>query len=129
MNKFSVKSQENIDQCDKVLQDIFNDALQVIDISIICGHRGKAEQNKAYLSGNSKSQYPDSKHNKQPSIAVDAIPYPTGYSSVKHFYVLNGIVQTLAKQKNVLIRWGGDWDMDNDFADNNFNDLAHWELI
>jgi peptidoglycan L-alanyl-D-glutamate endopeptidase CwlK len=26
------------------------------------------------------------------------------------------------------IRWGGDWDMDNDLSDNTFNDLVHFEL-
>jgi peptidoglycan L-alanyl-D-glutamate endopeptidase CwlK len=27
------------------------------------------------------------------------------------------------------IRWGGDWDGDQDFRDQTFDDLAHFELI
>jgi hypothetical protein len=27
------------------------------------------------------------------------------------------------------IRWGGDWDRDNDFSDQKLNDLCHFELI
>jgi hypothetical protein len=26
------------------------------------------------------------------------------------------------------LRWGGDWDSDKDFSDQNFDDLVHWEL-
>ena len=29
----------------------------------------------------------------------------------------------------VAIRWGGDWDKDNELKDNGFDDLMHFELI
>ena len=27
------------------------------------------------------------------------------------------------------VRWGGDWNMDNNFKDQKFNDLPHFELV
>jgi len=37
-------------------------------------------------------------------------------------------VMGVAKQMNLPIRWGGDWDMDNDLDDSNFLDLVHFEI-
>jgi hypothetical protein len=28
----------------------------------------------------------------------------------------------------IKIRWGGDWDMDTETKDNNFDDLVHFEI-
>ena len=39
-----------------------------------------------------------------------------------------GLVTGLAKQKGIPLRWGGDWDGDNNFKDNRFDDLVHFEL-
>lgn len=100
-----------------------------MNITIVCGYRSPREQEDAFLRGASKLRWPDSKHNDYPAKAVDAVPYPTLYESRPHFYMLNGVLQTLAKQMGVKLRWGGDWDGDNEFSDQTFDDLAHWELI
>jgi hypothetical protein len=47
------------------------------DCTILCGHRGKAEQDKAYfVDHTSKKQWPESAHNTLPSDAVDGAFYP-----------------------------------------------------
>ena len=51
------------------------------------------------------------------------------YRSTKHFYFLAGIIKAIANKRNIKIRWGGDWDDDNDFKDQHFNDLGHFELV
>ena len=42
--------------------------------------------------------------------------------------VSKAAVMGVAKQMNLPIRWGGDWDMDNDLDDSNFLDLVHFEI-
>ena len=49
---------------------------QEMDFAIVCGHRGKAEQNKAFAAGRSKVKYPLSKHNSLPAKAYDRVPFP-----------------------------------------------------
>ena len=55
-------------------------------------------------------------------------PYPVAYENFLKWYVLAGVVHVAAKDLGVEIRWGGDWDSDFDMTDQQFNDLAHYEL-
>lgn len=118
---FSERSKKNLETCDPKLQTIFNEVIKYLDITIICGNRGEDEQNKAFEAGNSKLRYPDSKHNKEPSLAVDVAIYPIDYSNIRSFYYLAGNVQAVADRLYIPIRWGGSW--------KNFPDYDHWELI
>ncbi len=45
------------------------------------------------------------------------------------FFFMAGRAMEVASRLNIEIRWGGDWDSDNDFFDQSFNDLAHIELM
>ena len=76
MPNFNQRSIDNLKTCDFLLQNLFNEVIQRIDCSVICGHRGKEEQNEAFDKKASKVRYPDSKHNSFPSMAVDVYPYP-----------------------------------------------------
>ena len=40
-----------------------------------------------------------------------------------------GLVLGIAAVFGIKIRWGGDWDSDNDLNDQKFMDLAHFEEI
>ncbi len=120
------------------------------DFSIKDGVRGEKAQAKAFESGNSKVQYPDSKHNKVPSQAIHFRPYPVRWpqpiefseskivikkkmkiysKQLGRFYQLAGFVQAVATDLNIQIRWGGDWNRDGDIMDQNFDDLSHWEVV
>lgn len=135
MNKYSEKSRSLLGQCDIDLQVIFNEVIKYFDNSIICGHRGEKEQNSAYYKGLSKLIYPGSKHNKQPSKAVDSVPYPINWNDINRMRYYAGFVVAIAsilKSQGKIchsIRWGGDWDMDTETNDQRFNDLPHFELI
>ena len=74
-NKFSTSSRRRLDECHPDLQRLMEHVLIWQDITILCGHRGKEEQDKAFFSGYSKLRYPHSKHNTSPSVAVDVQPY------------------------------------------------------
>ena len=129
MFKYSTYSQVNLASCDIRLQRIFNKAIEIVDISIVYGHRGFETQEVLFSQGLSKKRGGESKHNLTPSLAIDAAMYPIDTRALNSFYYLAGIVKAIAALDNVKIRWGGDWDMDNCFTDQTFNDLYHYELI
>lgn len=129
MNTYSRLSEERLSTCHFDLRRIFREALQVMDHSILCGHRGNEEQDRAFDEGNSKLQWPESKHNRSPSMAVDAMPYPIDWNDVERSFYFAGIVKGIAHCLGIPIRWGGDWNGDNRFRDERFRDLAHYELI
>jgi peptidoglycan L-alanyl-D-glutamate endopeptidase CwlK len=131
MPKFGKNSRNNLAQCHAVLQVICWMAIEVVDFSVVKGHRGKEEQDKAHDEGKSKLKWPESKHNHFPSLAFDAIPYPAGYKATKaEFFHMAGIIIGIAASLNGWqIRWGGNWDMDSDLNDQTFNDWCHFELI
>lgn len=131
MPRYSKSSLEKLEMCHPDLRLLFNRVIQIIDCSIIEGHRNEAEQNKAYTDGKSKLKYPDSKHNKVPSMAIDVVPYPIDWNDRERFYLLAGIVYSVSESLNIKIRWGGDWKRTilSGERTNSFDDLPHWELI
>ena len=128
MPSFSDTSKKRLSTCDKKLQTLFNEVVKHFDCSVLCGHRGEEEQNKAYKAGNSQKQFPHGKHNKLQSNAVDVAPYPLDWDDRERFQYFAGFVLGTAKQLNINIRYGGDWDGDNDLKDNDFDDLVHFEI-
>ena len=119
MYKFSNKSQMNLLECDVRLQKLFLRVIKGYDCSVICGYRGKEEQDKAFSEGKSKLQYPFSKHNKQPSLAVDVVPFPIDWNDIQRFKEFGAFVKGVALGLGIEVVWGGDWKM---------IDMPHWEL-
>ena len=128
MARFGNKSKKHLKTCDERLQTLFSEVVKVFDCSILVGHRGEEDQNKAYADGNSQVKWPKGKHNKKPSSAVDVAPYPIDWEDRERFSYFAGFVKGVAYRLNIPLRWGGDWDGDNDLSDNNFDDLVHFEL-
>jgi peptidoglycan L-alanyl-D-glutamate endopeptidase CwlK len=128
MPHFSERSMKKLETCDPSLQTLFNEVIKNFDCTVLCGHRGEEEQNEAYHSRRSKKPWPQSKHNKLPSDAVDVAPYPINWNDEERFYYFAGYVQGVASQMGIKIRFGGDWDSDTEVDDQDFNDLPHFEL-
>ena len=128
MPKFSKKSLSKLETCDKRLQDLFLRVVKKFDCTILEGHRSKDRQNKLFDEGKSKLKYPKGKHNSLPSKAVDVAPYPIDWNDRERFTYFSGYVLGIAYQMGLKIRWGGDWDMDTQVKDNNFDDLPHFEI-
>ena len=128
MPRFSKKSLSKLETCDKRLQDLFLRVVKKFDCTIIEGHRSKDRQNKLFDEGKSKLKYPKGKHNATPSKAVDVAPYPIDWNDRERFTYFAGYVLGIAYQMGLKIRWGGDWDMDTQVKDNNFDDLPHFEI-
>ena len=131
MPKFGQTSKENLSTCHEDLQELFNEVIKHWDCSVVEGYRNEERQTKAYKSGNSKVRYPNGKHNRIPSNAVDVVPYVLGKGIVwdeRECLSFGGFVLGIASQLGICIRWGGDWDGDKDVNDQSFNDLVHFEI-
>jgi len=103
-----------------------------MDVTILCGHRGKAAQEKAFADGTSKAKWDKSKHNGIPSDAVDAMPCPIEWPQdtdtrreyvrkMGRIYFMAGVVLAVAFALKVPMRWGGHF--------KSFFDGPHFERI
>jgi|TARA_R110002050_G_scaffold61083_1_gene135214 peptidoglycan L-alanyl-D-glutamate endopeptidase CwlK len=128
MPRFSKRSKNRLSTCDKRLQNIFNEVIKHVDCSILEGHRGAKRQNKFYNEGKSKVKFPDGRHNRNPSKAVDVTPYPVDWKDRERQTLFAGFVLGIARGMGIHLRWGGDWDQDFHVMDNRFDDFPHFEV-
>lgn len=132
MPVFSKTSRERLETCDPRLIQVMERAIQRIDFSVSCGHRGRAEQDAAVRNGYSKTPWPKSSHNSTPSRAVDILPSPFKNEYWKQRQVWANqarIVLDCATDLGVKIRWGGDWNQDGEWLSERFFDGPHFELL
>lgn len=98
------------------------------DCTILCGYRGKEDQDEAVRTGKSKRPWPTSKHNRQPSPAVDVAPYPVDWNDTARFARFIGRVEAVAEDLGYEVVWGADWDRDGYTKDESFIDMPHLEV-
>ena len=138
---YGAGSRRRLDTCDPKLMRVFYKAIEFRNITIIKGYRPPEEQFEIFKIG--RKETPEgwivvdehavrtncdgykvlSQHNYYPSRAIDAALW---YNELPHvrwdrredFVRLDELVQTIAKQLGVNLRWGGEW-----------GDLDHWELV
>ncbi len=148
MPKFGTKSLNELSTADPRLQNLFRVVIQHIDCSILFGSRSPELQFTLFKKGRQlnpvgewviidKSKvvtYKDgfnkkSKHNHNPSKAVDAVSYPIDWKDTDQAYYFAGIVKGIAYMMGINIRWGGDFNRNNQVQDESFRDLFHFEII
>ena len=142
MPKFGKSSRAHRDTCDPRLQRILDRVIRIMDCKVVWGHRGREAQDKAFADKFSTKRWPNSKHNKLPSPAMDVIPYPDDWDDRERFTMLAGMMLATADQiaredaraagltaPTWTLRWGGDWDRDTQVNDNKWDDLAHYEIV
>jgi|TARA_R110002110_G_C13283402_1_gene702730 peptidoglycan L-alanyl-D-glutamate endopeptidase CwlK len=129
MPRFGKSSKKRLLTCDKRLQDVFNEVIKYVDCSVLEGHRGEERQNKLKEEGKSKVSYPKGRHNASPSRAVDVVPYPVDWKARERFHLFSGFVLGVASGLGITLRWGGDWNMNFEVDDNQFDDFPHFELV
>lgn len=126
---YSAASRSRLVTCDPRLIGVFERVIEIVDCTIIEGHRDEARQNEMFRTGKSQIRWPDGKHNPLPSLAIDAAPYPIDWKDRERATLFAGVVLGVASQIGVTLRWGGDWDSDFQVNDNNFDDLWHFEIM
>lgn len=132
MPHFSKRSNDKLETCHEDIARVMRTVIQWYDFSIICGIRLEEEQNEAYQKGYSKLQYPDSTHNAIPpekSKGIDVAPYPIDWNDKRRFDILAGRIMMAADLLDIKLRWGGDWDSDDDLKDQAFHDVGHFETL
>jgi peptidoglycan L-alanyl-D-glutamate endopeptidase CwlK len=131
MPAFSRKSSANLAECHPDLQRLFAEVIKVADCSVICGARGKADQDEAVRTGKSRAKWPKSYHNvdgvkRKTSHAADVVPYPLDWNDLAAFRALAAKVKAIAAEMHAdgrmkhAIEWGGDW---------KFVDMPHYQII
>ena len=124
MPKFGKRSKERLRGIDARLVSVLNELVKIMDVTIIEGLRSEQRQEKLLKEGSTKTKF--SKHIT--GKAVDLAPYPIDWNDRDRFHYFAGYVIGIASSMGIKIRWGGDWDMDTQTKDNNFDDLPHFEL-
>lgn len=140
MPLLSATSRQRLLTCDSRLRDVLLSAIQVVDFTVMVGHRNKEDQDRAVAEGKSQKPWPTGNHNSMPSRAVDIAPVYYDSSKMQidwkdliAFGRIMGVVQCIAHQKNIRLRFGLDWDgdfrsVDRD-PDESFLDAPHIELV
>ena len=122
--------------------------IQRYDISILDGKRTEEKQKENVRKGYSKTL--NSKHVyplNGPSLAFDFAPYPIEYPKLgifnrllwkmvkkyakdwARFAYMAGYIVGMAEERGMKLRWGGNWNDDEqlNFEEQNFDDLGHLE--
>ena len=123
MPHFSAASLAKLATCHHKLQKLARAVIEDIDIVVICGHRTKVEQDKAFETGHSKLQFPESRHNSYPSEAIDIGPIVNSlipWDDHQIWDKLRDIVFAKAKELGIEVEWGGLFP--------HLVDRPHWQL-
>lgn len=119
----SAASCRKLATCDPRLVEIVTEVARYLPAVVVCGHRGQAEQELAVQRGASRVHWPESRHNTEPSLAVDLAPRGEAgeidWSDRQAFAVLAGAMLFAARQRGVALEWGGEWA---------FPDLPHFQI-
>ena len=127
MARFGKRSRSRLKGVNPKLVNVLNEAIKLMDLTILEGLRSVERQKELVASGASKTM--KSKHLK--GMAVDVTPYPVDFDSAKginrHYYMA-GMLRGIAHMMKISVRSGADWDSDGEIKDQKFNDLVHLEL-
>ena len=153
MGHYATNSMSLLETADKDLQILFKIVVVKFDNIITSAHRTSERQFELFQQGRTliggvwivtdQSKVVTtvdgitklSKHNADPSEAVDAVPYPWNPNDTRRIHLFAGYVIGVAemlKQEGQMLyslRWGGDWDGDTEVEDEIFKDLCHFEII
>jgi peptidoglycan L-alanyl-D-glutamate endopeptidase CwlK len=122
-----------LESCHVELQKIVEAARDKCLFFVVCGHRNQADQERAFREGKTKLQWPHSKHNGSPSLAIDLAPCneagKINWDDIGAFKTLAFHMLAEASRQGVRLRWGGDWNMNGKTSDEKFVDMPHFELV
>lgn len=128
MPYFVKRSMDRLNTCDGRLQSLFVRVVKDIDCTIICGFRGRVEQNQAHKESFSTLKWPKSKHNGEPSLAVDVMPWPVDWHDFKRTIFFAGFVMGIATEMKIDLKWGHDWNKDYKPDLSGLVDMPHYEV-
>jgi hypothetical protein len=131
MPNFSRGSNIKLGTCHPKLQRLFREVIKEVDCTVVWGFRGEEIQNGLFEEGFSEKEWPDSKHNQLPALAIDVAPYIKGKGVVwepRQCYYFAGYVMAVAERLGIKIICGADWDKDFDVNDQSLRDICHFQI-
>ena len=133
MFKLGAKSMALLDGVDVRMVAVVKRAIQLseVDFSVLEGLRSKSRQAELYAQGRTApgkivTWTMTSKHIV--GTAVDLVPYPLDWNDLKKFDAIAKAMFAAAKELNVNIRWGADWNQNGKPREKGETDSPHFEL-
>lgn len=121
MPKFSRISEERLATCHPDIQAVCKELIKQFDFTLLEGFRGQKAQDEAYEKGNSHLRYPNSAHNKKPSLAADLAPWPIDWGNLARFremiYRFDAVAAVLRERGELVseFEYGAFWPNLRDF--------------
>ena len=134
MASFGKSSEAKLVQAHPDIQLVMRDAIKIIDFTIVQTHRTSAEHARYIILGKTRVSYEETRHATNPSEAIDIAPWFSREPHIRWedretFIYLAGVIMAVAHKRNTPLRWGGNWDRDDEIlSDQKFDDLVHFEL-
>lgn len=120
MSELSKRSKLMLNTCHADLQRLVEEVNKECPLAVIEGHRSRARQDELFTKGFSKTKWPISRHNTEPSEAVDIMPLPIDWKDLTRLKEFATVVKRHAIALGIEIEWGGDF--------RGFFDGPHWQL-
>lgn len=118
---------------DETLVNVVKRAIEIseVDFSVLEGVRTLERQRELYAQGRTapgkivtwtmKSRHIEGK-------AVDLVPYPLDWNDLEKFNKIKDAMFQAAKELDVNLRWGADWDGDGNYREKGEYDSPHFEI-
>ena len=118
---------------DETLVNVVKRAIEIseVDFTVMEGVRTLERQRELYAQGRTapgkivtwtmKSRHIEGK-------AVDLVPYPLDWNDIEKFNKIKDAMFQAAKELDVNLRWGADWDGDGNYRGKGEYDSPHFEI-
>lgn len=118
---------------DETLVNVVKRAIEIseVDFSVLEGVRTLERQRELYAQGRTapgkivtwtmKSKHIEGK-------AVDLVPYPLDWNDLEKFNKIKDAMFQAARELDVNLRWGADWDGDGNYREKGEYDSPHFEI-
>ena len=118
---------------DETLVNVVKRAIEIseVDFTVMEGVRTLERQRELYAQGRTapgkivtwtmKSKHIEGK-------AVDLVPYPLDWNDIDKFNKIKDAMFQAAKELDVNLRWGADWDGDGNYREKGEYDSPHFEI-
>lgn len=118
---------------DETLVNVVKRAIEIseVDFTVMEGVRTLERQRELYAQGRTapgkivtwtmKSKHIEGK-------AVDLVPYPLDWNDLEKFNKIKDAMFQAAKELDVNLRWGADWDGDGNYREKGEYDSPHFEI-
>ena len=131
--KLGKTSLDRLQGVDETLVNVVKRAIEIseVDFTVMEGVRTLERQRELYAQGRTapgkivtwtmKSKHIEGK-------AVDLVPYPLDWNDLEKFNKIKDAMFQAAKELDVNLRWGADWDGDGNYREKGEYDSPHFEI-